>query len=55
MYCHYKLGFTIPQLAETLLKITKHIMIFQLLPNMMTYTVICSSILDVTEVRDSGL
>ena len=36
-------------------KITKHIMIFQLLPNMMTYIVICSSILDVTEVRDSGL
>ena len=30
-------------------------MVFQLLPNIMTYTVICSSILDVTEVRDSGL
>ena len=54
MYCHYKLGFTIPPLAETMLKITKHIMIFQVLPNMM-YTAICSSVLDVTEVRDSGL
>ena len=37
IYCHCKLGFTIPPLAETMLKITKHIMIFQVLPNVMTY------------------
>ena len=48
------LNFTIPPLAETMLKITKHIMIFQVLPNVM-YTAICSSVLDVTEARDIGL